>query len=40
LELEIPWRTKTKPDWSWKFLSDRKSNLIGAGDFLAAQNQT
>jgi hypothetical protein len=40
LELDIPWRRKIKPDWSWKFLGDEKSNLIGAGNFLAAQNPT
>jgi hypothetical protein len=40
LELEIPWRHKIKPDWSWKFLGGTKSNLIEAGNSLAARNQT
>jgi hypothetical protein len=31
---------KIKLDWSWKFLGGTKSDLIGAGNSLATQNQT
>jgi hypothetical protein len=31
---------KIKLDWSWKFLGGTKSNLIEAGNSLAARNQT
>jgi hypothetical protein len=39
LELEISWRHKIKRDWNWKFLGGTKSDLIEAGNSLAAQNQ-
>jgi hypothetical protein len=39
LNLEIVQRPKIKLDFSWKFLGEAESDLIGVGNFLAKLNQ-